>query len=208
MALAYPEHRAKQAGKERTAKEARAQGLANVVVMLCAVGTYTLGSGFGPVSISVPAAMAGKLLWNLVFLWPLLRMQVFSKSEQVGTFVMVMSIVALPGVGPSDASDLSTYILERLSSVESIIWLALVTAATLAACVGMGMQFCSRDGLSPRANYTILLTAQVTSAILGTSTGKTFFLLSGWQLGVAVVLNGLLGVVNLVSMQIAATKTD
>lgn len=206
MVLAYPEHKAKQRGEPQSSQRARLQVAANVVVMLSAVALYTVGSWYGPVSISVPAAMAGKLMWNLISLWPILRMQIFSKEEQTGTFIMICSIVALPGVGPSDQPDLD--IIARLSSPESVAWLMLLSVATLAACGGMFSIYRGLTDEGPRANYAILLTAQVTTAVLGTSVGKTFALVSGWNLFLAIVLNGVIGVVNLLSMQLAATKTD
>ena len=62
--------------------------------------------------------------------------------------------------------------------------------------------------LPPLAVYAILVTGQVTSAVIGTSAGKMTALLSGYQLVLALVANTVVGVVNIVSNILAATETD
>ena len=128
---------------------------------------------FGPVSLSVPAAMAAKLMWNMVEFEVVLRMSEL-REARVGTYILIISIVAMPGIGPTDQPDLD--ILQAMLTLPSIIWMSILCAATL-ACVGMVIikQF---GTLSTFNVYAILLTGQVTSAV-GTSAGKTFVLLEG-----------------------------
>ena len=167
MVLAYPEHRAKEKGYTQTPFYQRLQMGGNVALMLLAVAVYTVGSFFGPVSLSVPAAMAAKLMWNMVELGVVLRMSEFAKEARVGTYILIISIVAMPGIGPTDQPDLD--ILQAMLTLPSIIWLSILCAATLACCVGMVIIKLRPGTLSTFTVYAILLTGQVTSAVVGTS---------------------------------------
>ena len=206
MVLAYPEHRAKEKGYTQKPFYQRLQMGGNVALMLLAVAVYTVGSFFGPVSLSVPAAMAAKLMWNMVELGVVLRMSEFAKEARVGTYILIISIVAMPGIGPTDQPDLD--ILQAMLTLPSIIWLSILCAATLACCVGMVIIKLRPGTLSTFTVYAILLTGQVTSAVVGTSAGKTFALLEGTALAMAFVLNTIVGAVNLFSNMVAATACD
>jgi hypothetical protein len=199
MVLAYPEHRAKTKGYEQDPKHQKIQMVVNIVLSLTMVGVYTVGSFFGPVSLSVPAAMASKLVWNMLFLGIVLRMTNFAKEARVGTYILVFSIVAIPGVGPSDQPDLD--IIANMTQPAAIVWLSLLSAATLACCAGMVVLKLRPNALPPVGVYAVLLTGQVTSAVVGTSAGKTFALLSGVPLALAFVVNTIVGAVNLLSVR-------
>ena len=81
-------------------------------------------------------------------------------------------------------------------TLPSIIWMSILCAATLACCVGMVIIKLRPGTLSTFTVYAILLTGQVTSAVVGTSAGKTFALLEGTALAMAFVLNTIVGAVN------------
>ena len=54
-------------------------------------GFSTAASWFGPVAISLPVYMGSMMLWNLIVMTAL-RMQTFTKSQQVGTLVVRLSV--------------------------------------------------------------------------------------------------------------------
>ena len=64
-----------------------------------------------------------------------LRMSEFAKEARVGTYILIISIIAMPGIGPTDQPDLD--ILQAMLTLPSIIWMSILCAATLACCVGM-----------------------------------------------------------------------
>ena len=76
--------------------------VANLSLMGVASIAYILGSWFGPVSLSVPTVMVSKLLFNLLIMGWVLRMDSFSKEQQVGTYCIACAILLLPDIGPSD----------------------------------------------------------------------------------------------------------
>ena len=123
----------------------------------------------------------------------------FAKEARVGTYILVFSIVAIPGVGPSDQPDLD--IIANMTQPAAIVWLSLLSAATLACCAGMVVLKLRPNALPPVGVYAVLLTGQVTSAVVGTSAGKTFALLSGVPLALAFVVNTIVGAVNLLSVR-------
>lgn len=74
----------------------------NLLLMGVASVAYIIGSWFGPVSLSVPTVMVSKLLFNLVIIGVVLRMDTFSKNQRVGTYCIACAILTLPDVGPED----------------------------------------------------------------------------------------------------------
>lgn len=74
----------------------------NLLLMGVASVAYIVGSWFGPVSLSVPTVMVSKLLFNLIIIGVILRMDTFSKNQRVGTYCIACAILTLPDVGPKD----------------------------------------------------------------------------------------------------------
>tara|TARA_B110001452_G_C15202597_1_gene417273 strand:+ start:368 stop:1510 length:1143 start_codon:yes stop_codon:yes gene_type:complete len=206
MVLAYPEHLAKTKGYEQSPGRQKLLGVLNLALMLTAIGINIFGCYFGSVSLSVPVATGSKLLWNMIALGVVLKMTNFTKEARVGTFILVLTCLSIPGVGPSDDATLD--ILDAMAQPAAIAWLSFLTAGTLACCVGMVIIKTKPGKLPPLAVYAVLVTGQVTSAVIGTSAGKMTALLSGYQLVLALVANTVVGVVNIVSNILAATETD
>jgi len=74
----------------------------NLLLMGVASVAYIIGSWFGPVSLSVPTVMVSKLLFNLIIIGVILRMDTFSKNQRVGTYCIACAILTLPDVGPGE----------------------------------------------------------------------------------------------------------
>ena len=66
---------------------------------------YVIGSWYGPVSISVPVVMISKLLFNMIIVGAVLKLEHFDKNQRVGTYVIAFAIVALPEVGPQPIAE-------------------------------------------------------------------------------------------------------
>ena len=131
MVLAYPEHRAKQ-GRPFSKCFMRGAVVVNLLMMLVASVAYIVGSWYGPVSLSVPVVMASKLLFNLVIVGTVLKMENFSKDQRVGTYVIALSIFSLPEVGPQPVASQDVLALLRLPL--SIAW-SITLGATMAITI-------------------------------------------------------------------------
>ena len=208
MCLAYPEYKAKL-GQPYSACTQKLLLLANLLLMGIASLLYIVGSWFGPVSLSVPTVMVSKLVGNMAIMGAVLKMTDFPKEQQVGTFCIAMAILTLPDVGPSDQEGQDAVTL--VSQPVAIIWTVLLMAATIACCVGM-------VGLARRAkqhrpasngvSLAVYVTAQVTSAVIGTSVSKMFALAEPSVLAVLLVLAVFFAAINVVSLILAAKAVD
>lgn len=134
MCLAYPEYRIKM-GHEYSKCFKGAMMVLNLLLMGVASVAYIVGSWFGPVSLSVPVVMISKLLFNMVIMGVVLRMTNFSKDQQVGTYCIACAILTLPEVGPSDQPGLD--VIELVKAPAALVWIAILTAATISCCIGM-----------------------------------------------------------------------
>ena len=208
MCLAYPEYRAKM-GKPYSACAQKLLLLANLALMGIASLLYIVGSWFGPVSLSVPTVMVSKLLGNMAIMGAVLKMSDFPKEQQVGTFCIACAILTLPDVGPSDQEGQDAVGL--VSQPIAIIWTVLLMAATIACCVGMVGLARRAKRQRPASNgvsLAVYVTAQVTSAVIGTSVSKMFALASPAVLAVLLVLAVFFAAINVVSLILAAKAVD
>ena len=211
MVLAYPEHRAK-AGNPFSQCCMRFAVVVNLLLMAVASVAYIVGSWFGPVSLSVPVVMASKLLFNMLVVGVVLRMERFDKNQRVGTYVIAFAIVALPEVGPQPIADQDPVSLIQMPL--SLIWSAFLLGTMVITIVAMVVLSCLKkkygEAATPRPKLllAVLVTAQVTSAVIGTSVGKIFAVAQGTLLAVCIGLSVVTAVVNVVSLMMAASSVN
>ncbi|KAL3920198.1 MAG: hypothetical protein SGPRY_005342 [Prymnesium sp.] len=93
---------------------------------LGAGGFSTVGSWFGPVSITLPVYMGSMMLWNLLVM-SALGMQKFAKSQQVGTLVLVIATVMLIDAGPKAKGSVVTSGIDLVDTVPSVVWMSLMS---------------------------------------------------------------------------------
>ena len=169
MCLAYPEYRAKM-GKEYSKCEQRLHMILNLSLMAIASVAYIVGSFYGPVALSVPTVMVSKLMFNLLIIGFVLRMDEFSKNQKVGTYCIACAILTLPSIGPSDQPDLVPS--EAILEVPAIIWSAVLFGGAILCTIGMVVL--QRRAVPPEEDYharkrhlavsmVVYVTAQVTS---------------------------------------------
>ena len=169
MVLAYPEYQAKR-GQPHSHCFMRTMVVINLVLMGIASIAYILGSWYGPVSLSVPVVMVSKLLFNLIMVGSVLRMESFSKDQRVGVYVICFAIFALPEVGPGPQPEQNVTAL--LVQPASIAWSAVMVGAMALSILAMIFMALRKRPTGSVTMLVVLLTAQVTSAVVGTSVGK------------------------------------
>ena len=160
MCLAYPEYRAKM-GKEYTKCEQRLHMILNLSLMAVASVAYIVGSFYGPVALSVPTVMVSKLLFNLLIIGFVLRMDTFSKNQKVGTYCIACAILTLPSIGPSDQPDLVPS--EAILEVPAIIWSAVLFGGAILCTIGMVVLQRRAESPPEWVSMVVYVTAQVTS---------------------------------------------
>ena len=205
MCLAYPEYKAKL-GTVYTKCQQRLHMVVNLSLMGVASVAYIAGSFYGPVALSVPTVMVSKLLFNLLIMGFVLRMDTFSKNQKVGTYCIACAILTLPSIGPKDQADLvpSEIILE----LPAIVWSAALFIASFACCCGM-VALKRRAAPPPEwVSMAVYVTAQVTSAVIGTSVSKMFATSEGVFLYTLFPLAIIFAAINVVSLIFAATTVD
>ena len=165
MCLAYPEYRAKlpldKGGKEYTKCEQRLHMILNLSLMAIASVAYIVGSFYGPVALSVPTVMVSKLLFNLLIIGFVLRMDTFSKNQKVGTYCIACAILTLPSIGPSDQPDLVPS--EAILEVPAIIWSAVLFGGAILCTIGMVVLQRRTERPPDWVSMVVYVTAQVTS---------------------------------------------
>ena len=196
MVLAYPEYQAKS-GRPHSSCFMRCAVVVNLLLMLVASVAYMVGSWFGPVSLSVPVVMASKLLFNMFIVGWILQMEHFGKDQRVGTFVIAFAIFALPEVGPAPIPGQD--VLGLLVKPMSIVWIAVLCSTMALTILSMAVLACISKGKTkeerpatkrPNLMLVVLVTAQVTSAVIGTSVGKVFAVAEGGLIGLCLGLFG------------------
>lgn len=211
MVLAYPEHKARSGqpfGKCCT----RFAVVVNLLLMGVASVAYIVGSWFGPVSLSVPVVMASKLLFNLLIVGVVLKMENFNKNQRVGTYVIAFAIFALPEVGPKPIPTQKAMVL--MVRPLSIIWSAVMCGTMLLTIIAMIVLKCIKSKYGKEATdrptlmLAVLVTAQVTSAVIGTSVGKIFADAEGSMVGICLGLFVVTAVVNVGSLMMAASSVN
>lgn len=211
MALAYPEFKKKK-GAEYSACHTRSMLALNLALMAIASVAYIVGSWFGPVSLSVPTVMVAKLLFNLMVMGSVLHMEAFSKAQKVGTYCIAAAIITLPDVGPTEQPNQDAIAL--VSEPPAIIWGGVLMAASLLCCVGMGVlevrrkKHPDKPAASERVELLVYTTAQVCSAVVGTSTSKMLALVETQYVPYLIATAIVFAAINVVSLIFAAKVVD
>jgi len=134
-------------------------------------GFSTIGSWFGPVSITLPVYMGSMMLWNVIVM-SALGMQSFKKSQQVGTLVLVVATIMLIDAGPTAEGSVAKSGVELVTSIPSIVWELTFALMWGCACAGMVADLVMRKALGPSKLMLIYVTAQATATSAVTTLGK------------------------------------
>merc|ERR1719272_709342 len=166
---------------------------------------YIAGSFYGPVALSVPTVMVSKLLFNLLIIGFVLRMDTFSKNQKVGTYCIACAILTLPSIGPKDQADLVP--VEIIMELPAITWSAMLFSCAIACC--FGMVALKRRAVPPPewVSMCVYVTAQVTSAVIGTSVSKMFAKSEGVFLYILFALAIVFAAINVVSLIFVPMQT-
>lgn len=211
MCLAYPEFK-KKSGKHFSKAATRGLLVANLALMGIASVAYIVGSWFGPVSLSVPTVMVSKLLFNLGVMGSVLKMQKFTKAQKVGTYCIATAIITLPDVGPSEQPGQDA--LALVAEPVAIAWTAVLTVASVGCCVGMAVLERRRKrkpdepAASERVELAVFVTAQVCSAVVGTSVSKMLALVDASYIPALIAIAIAFAAINVVSLMLAAKVVD
>jgi hypothetical protein len=91
--LAYPAARMLE-GAEWTDKQLKGCLAANIILqILASLAGNLCATWYGPVAIVGPIFFAAQLLANLIVFWIVLGLESFSREMQIGTYVIVISVI-------------------------------------------------------------------------------------------------------------------
>ena len=150
--------------------------------------------------------MAAKLMGNLFIMGIILRMDDFTKEQQIGVYCITCAILTLPEVGPSDQDCIDARHL--VYQPHAIIWELILFGAT-AGCI-IGMVWLSKKESPPQnTSMLVYVTAQVVSAVINASVSKMLALdIGAMLLGVCFILVVVCAAVNVISLALAAKSVD
>lgn len=209
MAVAFPAFivRTKRNGTEYSVWAQGCFLLLYSLGQLGAAGFSTIGSWFGPVAITLPVYMGSMMLWNLIVM-SALRMQSFSRSQQIGILVLVIATIMLIDAGPSaEASDGKSGI-DLVSSTPSIVWALAVGVTWGLSCAGMVADLCAEEDLTQTQLMLIYVTAQATATSAVTTLGKLLVMTEGAAFMVVGMLLATTAFTNVYSNIMAARKIN
>ena len=134
MCLAYPAYK-KKTGTTYTWCQEQLMIVANLSLMIVASVAYVIGSWFGPVSLAVPTIMVSKLLFNMLIIGTILRMEDFTREQKIGVYCITCAILTLPEIGPTDQPCMDAPRL--IYAPAAVIWELILFGATGAVIAGM-----------------------------------------------------------------------
>ena len=124
-----------------------------------------------------PIFFAAQLLANLVVFWIVLGLEAFSREMQIGTYVIVVSVVLLIVNGPESQNYGDTTFQQLISQLYALIWACLLTGAMLVC--GFIVTFVDLQHTKRKWWFkyvVLLLLAGGTAFALNLSTGKALVL--------------------------------
>jgi len=155
-----------------------------------------VASLFGPVSIVVPVILSSHLVFNMIMFGPLLHTEKFPKEVRTGTFIVAISTILLPIVGPTVQHDQD--IIKLLYQPSSLMLLALsgsLIGLAFPIMIYEGKRFArvkesfgySGSEYSTVSFVTNVLTQSI-SQVIQTTSSKMFALVTGKDLGIAIAV--------------------
>lgn len=182
-------------------------------------GLYALGQSgalflplvatwYGPVAIALPVYQATMLMWNMIVM-SVLGMQSFTKSEMIGTLVLMVSSFMLLEAGPraSAARDAESY--DQIGTLGPLLWILFLAFLWGVSAWGMVVDFMEKRPLPPGGVMATYVVAQGIGTSGTTSLGKILPLTkSGSGLFVTLILYALCGSTNTYSSIAAAKKIN
>jgi hypothetical protein len=121
-----------------------------------------------------PIFFAAQLLANLVVFWIVLGLEAFSREMQIGTYVIVVSVILLIENGPSSQEYDEGSFQDLISQPYAIIWACFLTGAMLITGIILAISDLKKQ--QPWFRYTVLLVARASAFSLNLSTGKALVL--------------------------------
>ena len=107
-----------------------------------------VASWYGPVAIALPVYQATMLMWNMIVM-TMLDMQSFTKSEMIGTLVLMVSSFMLLEAGPraSAARDAESY--DKVGTLGPLLWILFLAGLWSVSAWGMVIDFMEKRPLPP-----------------------------------------------------------
>ena len=204
LVIAYPEHLEKV---ERRNLPRIVKPLLYVLNLLIQIANVFVNIGstiYGPVAIVFPLFVSSQLLFNMV-IFGMLRMEVFGKDIQVGTFVVILGSIFLPIVGPTVQQDQD--IIRLISSPLALAWASFLSLGVIVSGI-MCFTVINRFKVDSTPVYIILIIARVFSGVLSASLSKAFAMTSGTLLIILIVGFFVCNIVLMASIILQATKTE
>ena len=130
---------------------------------------------FGPVSIVGPVFFAAQLVANLIVFWIVLGLEAFSREMQIGTYIVVISVILLIVNGPGTQSYVNQTFEDFITRVYAFSWSILLLVGMMIT----GTYITFRDLHNQQRQYVrfaILLIARGTAFSLNLTTGKALVL--------------------------------
>jgi hypothetical protein len=179
VCLAYPAARIAQ-GYEWSDAKLKACLAANIFFqILASLSGNLFAPWYGPVSIVGPIFFAAQLLANLVMFWRVLGIEAFSREMQIGTYIIVVSVVLLLDSGPT-TQEYSQSFEEMIRDPVAAVWSALLVVGmalsgifVVKARLGGLQQFQEKDA---RFKFGVLLVARATAFSLNLTSSKAFLI--------------------------------
>ncbi|KAG7363322.1 protein kinase domain containing protein [Nitzschia inconspicua] len=210
--LAYPAARIIQ-GFEWTDRQLKCCLAANISLQIIASLSGNLfATWFGPVSIVGPIFFAAQLLANLVLFWIVLGIEAFSREMQVGTYVIVISVVLLLDSGPT-AQEYSQSFDQLILHPAAVIWSALlVVGMMITGAIVLKARLFNMEKFDERNltfKFAVLLIARGSSFALNLTSSKAFLveMTPAWYI-VCVIIKVVSGAIYTMSIVVQSTAVQ
>ena len=158
-------------GHKYTDTQLRIALAVNVLLQIVAsISGNLVATWFGPVAIVGPIFFAAQLLANLLIFWIVLGLESFSKEMQIGTYVIVVSVILLIVNGPGPQDYGNTTFQELINRPHALIWFWMLLISMTVS--GIFVLFTDLHKRKEWFRFFILLVARSSGFALNLTTGK------------------------------------
>lgn len=140
---------------------------------------------FGPVSLVGPVFLSSQLLTNLILFGSILGLEMFTKDMRIGTYIVVISVILLPVVGP--AAQENQNVTALLEAWYSLLWLTVLLAGMMLSFILLVVL--NVAALQEWQAISLLLCARATAFSVNLTVSKVFIMdISPMMLGISIFL--------------------
>jgi len=186
--LALPDAREKQGIQVSKATQKLALAGNVVFQVLASLSGNLFATWFGPVSLVGPIFFSAQLVANMAIFGYILGLEGLSREMQVGTYVIVVSTILLPIVGPGIQEGQNAQYL--LSKGYAIVWALILLGGMLGSAIfvfGL-LPFTKISNYKMSIKIIILLIARSTCFTLNLTASRVFILEPGIALIVMAII--------------------